>query len=430
MFSFVKKRYHWVIAGLILLELAVYGGIMNNLVSLHLIPVTQELGISRGDFSLSMSVRSLVSFASTFFSGAFFLKYGYRKMASAALFLLALGFGILGVSRNLGMLMLGAVFVGMSEGFCSTAAASRIVNTWFHKRQGLILGLVTASTGLGGSLFSVLLSGVIEFSGWRWSYLLSAMALAAVGLLLALWVRNRPADMGLRPFGEGGHHGKKPKKEGRDHWAGYEARELYRKPTFVLMLLVVFLSCCCAYVAFTVVTPYLQDCGMTVQEAARVQSVMMLALAASKFICGALSDVLGAKTINLICMVCTALGLWMFAQTQGMAMAMGSAVVFSVGLTLTTITVPLLSSALFGYRPQGNVIGIFMALIPVASMITNPVVNGLYDRIGSYRPIFLGGAVLSLAVTGLMLLLFALAGIDRRKYEKSHPNMPVLEEIT
>lgn len=428
MFSFIKKHYHLVIAVLILVELAVYGGIMNNLVSLHLIPVTKELGITRGDFSLSMSARSLVSFASTFFSGVFFLKYGYRRMTPGALFLLALGFGLLGASRNLGMLVLGAVLVGMGEGFCSTAAASRIVNTWFHKRQGLILGLVTASTGLGGSLFSMLLSEIIAASGWRWSYLLSAVLLAAVGVLLVLWVRNRPADMGLRPFGEGSQHGKKPKKESRDHWPGYEARELYRKPTFYLMCLVVFLSCCCAYVAFTVITAYLQDIGMTVQEAARVQSVMMLALAAAKFICGALSDVLGAKTINLICMVCTALGLWMFTQTQGMAMAMGSAVVFSVGLTLTTITVPLLSSSLFGYHAQGSIIGIFMALIPVASMITSPVVNSIYDRIGSYRPIFQGGAVLALAVTGLMLLLFVLTGNDRKKFEKNHPTMPDLEE--
>ena len=37
---------------------------------------------------------------------------------------------------------------------------------------------------------------------------------------------------------------------------------------------------------------------------------------------------------------------------------------------------------------------------------------------------------MSLAVTGLMLLLFVLAGIDRRKYEKSYPDMPDLEEIT
>ena len=417
MFPFLKKRYHWVIAALMLLELAVYSGILNNLLSLHTIPVTEELGISRGSFSLSLSVRSFVGFFSTLFSGVFFLKYGYRKLAPVALVLGGLGFVVLSVSQNLAMLVLGAALLGLSEGFCSTAAASRMVSTWFHSRQGLILGLVTASTGLGGSLFSMALSRVIAASSWRSSYLLSALLFAAVGLLLLLFARNRPQDMGLQPLGEGSEHGKKAKKETRDHWFGYEAKDIYRKPTFYLMILVVFLSCCCTYTAFSVVSPHLQDRGMTAQQAATIQSMMLLALAASKFICGTLSDIVGAKTIALLCMSATVAGLLLYAGADTMPIAIAAALVYSVSLVLTTIIVPLLSNALFGYHPQGSIIGIFMALVPAASVITTPVVNSLYDRIGSYIPIFRGGAVLSLAVIGLMLLLFTLAANDRKKFE-------------
>lgn len=416
MFSFIKKRYHWVIAGLMLLELAIYSGILNNLLSLHTIPVTESLGISRGSFSLGLSVRSFVGFFSTLFSGLFFLKHGYRKLAPVALTVAAVGFVILSVSQNLAMLVIGAAVLGLGEGFCSTAAASRMVSAWFHSRQGLILGLVTASTGLGGSLFSMVLSRVIETSGWRSSYLLSALLFVTVGLLLLLLVRNRPQDMGLQPLGEGDGHGKKAKKESRDHWFGYEARDIYRKPTFYLMILVVFLSCCCTYIAFSVVSPHLQDMGMTAQQAAAIQSVMLLALAASKFICGALSDIVGAKNISLLCILCTAAGLLLYASADTMPLAIVAALVYSVSLVLTTITVPLLSNALFGYHAQGNIIGIFMALVPAASVITNPVVNSIYDRIGSYVPIFHGGAILSLTVTGLMLLLFSLAGKDRKRW--------------
>ena len=157
--------------------------------------------------------------------------------------------------------------------------------------------------------------------------------------------------------------------------------------------------------------------------------VMLLSLAAAKFICGALSDKLGAKFINLLCMGCTVLGLLMLADVNGTPMAMAAVVVFSVALVLTTITVPLLSSALFGYHPQGAIIGIFMALVPAASVITNPVVNMFYDRIGSYIPIFRVFAVISLAVTGLMVLLFILAGRDRKTFEATHPNLPDTEEV-
>jgi hypothetical protein len=70
-----------------------------------------------------------------------------------------------------------------------------------------------------------------------------------------------------------------------------------------------------------------------------------------------------------------------------------------------------------------------MALVPAASVVTSPIVNILYDRIGSYSPIFLVTAVLAAAVIGLMLLLFALAGKDRKAYEATHQTTPESEEV-
>lgn len=425
----IKKHYHWIIALLMLLELAVFSGILNNLISLHMIPVTEELQISRGSFSLAFTLRPLVGFFSTLLSGVFFARYGFRKLASLGLLVAALSFVLLGCSENLFMLALASAVMGLSEGFCTTAAASRMVNTWFHTNQGLVLGLVTASTGLGGSLFSIILSKVIDAGSWRSSYWLSAVLIAAVAVLMVLFCRNHPSDIGLRPFGADRHHGKKAKKESRDHWGGFEAPQVMGRPAFYLMLLVVFLSCVCCYAAFSVVAPHLQDMGFTAAQAAFYQSIMLLALAASKFICGLLSDLWGAKAINLLCMVCTIAGLVLLAFASTPAIALAAVIVFSVALVLTTITVPLLSNALFGYHCQGSVIGIFMALVPAASVVTSPIVNILYDRIGSYSPIFLVTAVLAAAVTGLMLLLFALAGKDRKAYEATHQTTPESEEV-
>lgn len=429
MFAFIKRHYHWVIAILLLAELSVYSGILNNVSSLHMIPVTQELEISRGSFSLAFCLRSLVGFFSTLLSGILFMRLGYRWAASLALLIAAGAFMLLGNSQNVFMLGLSSAIIGISEGFCSTAAASRQVNTWFHSHQGLILGLVTASTGLGGSLFSVVLSNVISTKSWRHSYWLSGILMAVVAVLIFLFSRNRPADLGLKPFGSGNHHGKKPRRENRDHWHGYEAAQILRKPTFVLMIIVVFLSCVCTYVPFYVLSPHFQGMGMTATQAAAYQSIMLLALAAAKFICGLLSDFIGARAINLICIVCTILGLVLLAFASTPAIALTAVIVYSVSLVMTSITVPLLSSALFGYSAQGSVIGIFMALVPAATVVTTPIVNTLYDHIGSYCPIFLGAAVLSAAVMALMLLLFILAARDRKRYEATHPSAPEPETV-
>lgn len=424
----LRKHYHWAIAFVVLIELAVFSGILNNIISLHLIPVTEDLGISRGDFSLAFSIRPLVGFFATLFSGILLVKIGYRKVVSIFLLISAVGFVILGSSQNVVMLAIASAIMGVGEGLCSTTSASRIVNTWFHSRQGMILGLVTASTGLGGSLFSVVLSKVIAASSWRYSYFLSAILVAVVGVLIYLIARNRPEDMGLLPFGVGKAHTKTSRRTSGDHWAGYDAKDVLRKPTFVLTCIVIFLSCCCTYAAFSVVVPHFQDCGISAEDAATVQSIMLLSLAAAKFICGSLSDLLGAKFINILCMVCGSIGLVLLTRVDSFTSALIASVFFSVGTVMTTITVPLLSTSLFGYKPQNTIIGIFMALIPASSVITCPIVNMLYDRIGSYNPIFLGTAGIGATVVVLMIPLFILASRDRKQLESMNASIFETEE--
>ena len=426
--SGLRKHYHWAIAFVVLIELAVFSGILNNLISLHLIPVTEDLGISRGDFSLAFSIRPLVGFFSTLFSGILFAKFGYRKLVSVFLLSAAVSFAILGSSQNIIMLAVASAIMGISEGFCTTTAASRVVNTWFHSHQGMILGLVTVATGLGGSLFSVVLSKVIAASSWRYSYYLSAVLVAVVAALIYLIARDRPGDLGLLPFGAGKGHGKKPRRASGDHWPGYEAKDVLRKPTFILTCVVIFLSCCCTYAAFSVVVPHFQDCGMSAADAATVQSIMLLILAGAKFICGSLSDLLGAKFINVLCMSCGTIGLFLLTRVDGFTSALIACVFFSIGVVMTTITVPLLSSSLFGYKPQSSIIGIFMALIPASSVITCPVVNMLYDRIGSYNPIFLGTACIGITVLVLMVPLFILASQDRKQLEAANSSKSEMEE--
>ncbi len=413
----LKRNYHWVITLVLLLELAVFGGILNNVLSLYIIPVTEELGISRGSFSLAMSIRPFIGFFATLFSGVLLVKFGYRKLVSGFLLAAALGFCLLGAARQTGMLALAAALLGLGEAFCTTPAASRLVNSWFYSRQGTVLGLVSASTGLGGSLFSILMTQVIGRSGWRWSFFLSAILIAATAGLLLLLARDHPSDMGLQPYGMGTHHAQKPRRGSRDHWQGYEARQVLRKPSFYLMALVVFLSCACIYATYSVIVPHLQDRGMGPSDAAAIQSIMLLCLAGAQLLCGFLGDHLGIRPVVLSCMLCCTAGLLLMALVKSFALAVVAAALFSVGVVMTSITTPLLSSALYGYRPQGSILGVFMAMIPASSVIASPIVNSIYDRIGSYTPIFLSTAGLGAVAAVLMLLLFFLADRERKEYE-------------
>jgi sugar phosphate permease len=76
---------------------------------------------------------------------------------------------------------------------------------WFAARRGLVVGILTASAATGQLVFLPLLASLTERMGWRVALglMCGMLGVAALGVLLAM--RDRPSDVGLRPFGDEGN---------------------------------------------------------------------------------------------------------------------------------------------------------------------------------------------------------------------------------
>lgn len=415
--SWIKKHYHWIIAIVVLLEMSVYVGFLNNLTSLHIVPVTEELQISRGSFSLAISVKHLVGFFTTMVSGVLFLKFGYRKLVLWGMALGSIAYVLLAVSQSVALLAAGTFIMGLLDFVCSSTGATKIVGTWFFKYRGTVLGLVSAATGIGGSVFCIILNKIIEQYGWRASYGFCAVMVLLMGVVLFFTIRNRPSDVGLMPYGLGHSPKKKPRNSVfRPHWLGLSFNEMLRRPSFYLMILGTFLSCFCMYMAFNVVVPHLTDRGLTTTEAAAMQSLLLLAMAAAKFLTGALSDLIGPRAVTMSCLAASVAGLWLLADVSDTGSAIIAMLLFAWALPATTITVPLLTTSLFGYQSSDRAIGVFLAMVTLSSMASTPLTNILFDILGSYSPVFRVCAVATIGIIGLFAVLYILAERDKKKF--------------
>lgn len=413
----LKKHYHWVIAFMALLQLLVYAGLVNNFSSYHLIPVTETLGISRTVFSLANSLRSVVSMLCTMFSGIWIRRFGYRITASVGLATAGLGYVLYAIMKGLPMLFLGSVLLGISYGFCATAAISRLINGWFQMYRGTVLGLVTAATGIGSTLFGFAQVWAIENVSWRLSFVIGAVAQLGLAVLVYLFVRSKPEDKGLRPFGEG-QVDSATKKNSAPRWAGFPMEQLKKRPAFYLMILCAFMSCFCVLSAQYNLVPYFQDCGMSATRASRIYGTMMLFLGFVKLGFGALCDVIGPKRVTLLCHLACSIGLTLVMVLPQTDMAMiGALILFDMANPLTTIIFPLLSMELFGYQGQNQYIGFITAMTSAANIISGPVANTVRDTVGTYRPVFWGAIMLSAAMLLLYPMLFALVKRDRKKLD-------------
>ncbi len=400
------------------LEMGIYGGMVNNINALFVIPVSESLNISRGTYSLALSTRSLVAILSNLVMGVFLQRFGYRKSVTVSLVFAAIGFTLLAICQNVGVLVLGAIFVGMAEGVCAAGGVSRLVGSWFHKHHGLILGMVTAATGLGGSALSILLTALIGTHSWRAAFAFSSVCMLLVGVLVMLLVRDRPADKGLQPYGEG-HDIRHKRRTDDDHWHGYSFNALKKKASFYLFLVVTFLSSLCLYMALPVVVPYYQEqsVGMSKETAAEIYGVLMIMLSVGKLLFGYLSDKLGVKTVTLSCLILMIVSMILLASVGSVFSGYAAAIILALALPLVGVTIPLLLPSLFGYGSGSSGIGVGLAMVPAANMLGSTLSNYIYDVIGSYRPIFFVNIFVAAGITVAYIFLFIWTGKDRKKLE-------------
>ena len=304
-----QLRYLSIVIGAFL-SVGVIVGLTNNLYSLYVIPITTGLGISRGLYSMGITVRYIASAFCNLFMGRLYQRFGYRRPTVLLVLLVAASYVGYGTARNAVPLFLGALIYGVGEYFISTAALSRVLSNWFQSHLGVVTGIVMAASGVGGSALSLVLSGIMESAGWRASLLFAAGLLAAVAVMIFFVMKDRPEELGLQPYHDPERRGAahKPKKVAAP-WAGVPMQVLLKKPYFYLTMIGMMLATIASNGVYSAVVPHLQDRGLSAAYAAKMLSLMLVLLAVDKIVLGMLADRFGAHFSTLLCVLFTFSGI-------------------------------------------------------------------------------------------------------------------------
>ena len=409
----IKKHYHWVIAVMALGIMFIYGGAANTISGLHLLPVTKTLGITRAQYSLAGAVSHIIAAFGSMLAGRIIVRFGYRRAATVFLFSATAAYLIFAGMNSYIVFMLAYTLLGLSNGVCATTGVTQVIYTWFHKRRGLVLGLVMAATGIGGSVLGVIQTTMIEKS-FRLSYATVACLLFALAVLVAVFIRNKPSDMGLEQYGAGEVIETKKKRAASD-FEGFSSYELFHSPFFYLLLVCTMLSCTGMWMASNVMVPHFQDIGLSATQAGTMQSLYLFCLTGTKFFYGSLCDTIGAKKVTILCLVCGVIAIVCMIFVNGIVLAATVAVLFAFALPIVTITIPMLALELFGEKASAEYIGIVVSMSSVASTLSGLISNGIFDATGSYRLAFCISIVLLLVLIILYLLTYHMVERKKRK---------------
>ena len=129
-------------------------------------------------------------------------RLGVRRVILAALALLSASVALTTQMQSQWQLtLLWGVLVGTGTGVTSMVLAAIIANRWFDERRGLVLGVLSAGNATGQLIFLPSLAHMVQSSGWRSAALLVAGAAVVVFVIVLIFIRDRPEDVGLRPYG-------------------------------------------------------------------------------------------------------------------------------------------------------------------------------------------------------------------------------------
>jgi predicted MFS family arabinose efflux permease len=170
--------------------------------SILIVPLEREFGWSRALLSSAVSVNLVLYGLVGPFAAALMERFGIRRTVIVSLALICAGVALTSQMRSSWQLLLTwGVLVGLGTGTTAMVLGATVVNRWFVSRRGAVMGVLTASTATGQMIFLPLEAHVAESQGWRAVTLLVATVVALLVPLVALLVRDRPADLGVLPYG-------------------------------------------------------------------------------------------------------------------------------------------------------------------------------------------------------------------------------------
>lgn len=345
-------------------------------------PFTREFHAGRLAISLAFTIHNVTSGLCTIVVGRLADRHGARKVVLPGLALVGL---ILVSAQAMGTRLweLYAFYLtlGVVAPATTTVPYALVVSRWFDRRRGLAIGSMMLGLGLGAVVMPMLAQRLIASFGWRTAFALVGGAILLIPIpIVALFLRDTPGEMGLRP--DGGMASAAQAAGGApDGLTWHESR---RSGAFWLMVSAFVLLAASVHACVVHLPQLFADSGVPAGTAAMATSLAGLALLVGRIACGYFLDRFFGPYVALAVCSLSALGialLWSGA-TGGLALVAASLLGLGMGSEVDIIT--FLMSRYFGLRSLGRTIGFAFGAFVLAGGI-GPLVMGLsFDRTGSY----------------------------------------------
>jgi len=410
--------YGWYIVGVGFLANVASSFALASTLSIFLKPLTAELGISRGVFSLLRSGEGIIGACLAPLVGTLVDRYGGRWLMVIGAAIAGGGFLLLGaVDSFVQFAAIRLTLVTFGDALMGYMVVNVVVAQWFVRQRGRAFAFTSMGVGFAKVCMPVLAAWLLVSLGWRSTWMVFGVLTMALLVLPALFVvRRTPEDMGLRPDGaaaesltggKGIDRGKKTAnaQSMNDSDTLWTRAEAVRTRAFWLLVITFGISSVGVTGLNLHVYPYVTDIGHSPVVAATVMSVIASMQLASPLVWGFVAERIDPRFAAMLRFVVQGMGLALAISTSSIICLYAGFFLYGIGLGGNMVLPDLLWSNYFGRRSLGRIRGMGLLISQVLAAMGPPFFGFLFDITGGYGLSFalFGAALATSAVLSLML---------------------------
>jgi MFS family permease len=322
-------------------------------------------------------------------------RFGVRitLLAGAALVIAgALFMALVAHSGTLAILGAG-VIVGTGVVTGSAIGSQACLARWFVRQRALVLSILYSGGAIGGFVAAPLLNRLIVAAGgnWRAGWWLIAALAALIAVLVALVVRERPADLGQHPDGEAPDGSGGAARHAPLAWVAQREwlpREALRTVSFWVLLLS-FTGGSAGYTLFLGQgVLHLKDLGHSTADGAMAISILSVSGLIAKLILAVVGHRFDPRYLWGIFTLVFGLGLVLVVDARSTLLLVAFAVCIGIGFGGGMVCMMTVLSNYYGVPAFATLSGVAVALNTTLSATTPFVAGWLYDRGFGYASSF------------------------------------------
>jgi OFA family oxalate/formate antiporter-like MFS transporter len=400
---------YWLIGGAFFAQFIALG-MYSYVLGAFMIPMIDELGWSRADFTLTRSIGQLVMAVVGVFVGARVDRYGGRPIMLIGATILTISLAahawvetlwewwlLNGIALTMGCAMLGNLVVNIT------------LSKWFVINRGKAVAWAAMGVSFGGIVITPWITWVIDEQGWRTAWLWLAVFAAVFAYPVALMMRRAPEHYGLNPDGLSAEqlaqgHGEQAAEENRNAFTRAEA---LRSWSFYGLVTAFGFFAINIVVMLLQAMPYMTDNGFTRSEAVMAMIVASVPAMLSKPVWGYLIDRMQVKPLAAISASVTGIALFLIVaavNSQQLILIYLAFGILGLGWGGMIPMQEVIWARFFGRLYIGAIRGAAMPFALTLGAVAPWAVSYYHDMVGSYDGALLVVATLNV-ISGVLIFI-------------------------